>query len=793
MLIKLYGRDDAPGNRLRFAACSLLSRNAATVTVARTSRLLPRVLLTVAALAMVEAAPADDSNTGSMHHDRRRPVASFASLGDCLGCTGLLSQTRHGMTEFLASTIRVENPLLPGYPEQLGDFWYALRFDPTTRAFHQTYVSERIPGGIAQLHWIEGVTRADDRVAVCGLDGSIRFYSAASKDLLADETLTFPISSRDPTGVNWCAIGDFAHSGERQYLLATENYAAVYDRSGKVLWTFPPPMFHYTDFLVGQMDDDPALEIAVSEWSAPYLPVATPLKIYDGATHAVELQLGSSLPAGAWHLALAHARAGYSPALIVSGWGASVDAFDARSGVHLWQAPASAGGIESLKVAHLDQGDQVLFGDAQFGSVQAVDAATGKSRFSIANPEWGVDQLAVGRDGEGGTEILWGADARSDAAQRFAVADLRTQQVTTSIDLDPFFTAPVMAHLRADRSRQVVFASQSTDEQRGAGAIVVLDADSGKVIANQKVPEDIGGTTDVVQAADVDGDGVEEMVVARTYYYNGAVDVYALTPDRQFVRKSTTWQGPFAPGAYPEFTALAIGNADRRGRPYAVVGFLGGNPPHGSDVSTIVGLDIATAAELWRVSLSRVISAGGIQDGSPVAIEAMGRDESGAELFAVVRSWEFKADDPGAFGGIDIVRAAGTGSSVVASYRGLVSSIAVLPRGPCRLLVGTFDGMALVLGLEGSSLKVISSRRVSSNSVDAIGPDRGGLWIVSGQRAARVEADGSVSWQSNDNGYTAPAGILIDRSREDSPHLWVSSVWRVDGFDAVTADDDDRD
>jgi hypothetical protein len=47
---------------------------------------------------------------------------------------------------------------------------------------------------------------------------------------------------------------------------------------------------------------------------------------------------------------------------------------------------------------------------------------------------------------------------------------------------------------------------------------------------------------------------------------------------------------------------------------------------------------------------------------------------------------------------------------------------------------------------------------------------------------------------SRTNGYTAPAGLALDTGHEDAPRLWVSSVWRIDGFDDVdNVDDNDRD
>ena len=713
----------------------------------------------------------------------QRAFASFASLGECLGCTGLPLYEHGGRTEFFASTTGLQLPS-SNYPGPANDFWYALTYNAATSSFDEAYVSERVAGGIAQMLLLPAAEEEDRQLALCGIDGSIRFYSAASKTLLASETLQFPIQN-----VFRCAIGDFAHTGEIQYLLASNYQAAVYDRTGNLLWTLPPPAYWYEDILVGQMDGDPALEIAVSQYAAPWIPGVPALTIYDSATRAVELQLNSSVLPAAYNLALAHTGPSGAPTLIVSeGWSA-VDAFDPVSGSRLWQAPTPIN-IESLKVTRLpgSKADQVLIGDGQWGSVHVVDATTGSEQFSIANPEWGVTQMAVGDlSNNGGREILWGGDAGNSGPQRFAIADPVSQQVlATSRDLDTYFTTPAIGHLRGDTSRQVVFASQTTDNSYDPGSIVVLDPVSGKVIAIQNVPLFQGWGSDfALRVEDVDGDGIDEIVVADTHLYDGAVDVYALTPDNKFILKSTTYQGYGSPSAYPGFTSLAIGDADVHGGKYAVVGFSEDNPVRGPTVPTVIGLDLATGLEKWRVPLPGVTTTyyGTFYGPSPSSIESLGRDATGAELFAVLRSQSTFLLPSGQFGEIDIVRVAGAASSVIASYQGIATSMDVAAVHRHRLLAGNSDGTVSALELNATSLTVTSSRSVSSASIDAVRTGRdGNIWVVTGQRAERVDSKGRVTWQSTDNGYTAPAGLVLDAGNEGMRSIWVSSIWRVDGF-----------
>jgi hypothetical protein len=262
------------------------------------------------------------------------------------------------------------------------------------------------------------------------------------------------------------------------------------------------------------------------------------------------------------------------------------------------------------------------------------------------------------------------------------------------------------------------------------------------------------------------------------------VDVYALTPDNKIIQKSTTYQGYGSPSAYPAFTSLAIGDADVHGGKYAVVGFTESNPARGPAVPTVIGLDLTTGLEKWRVPLPGVTTPYGPFYGpSPNSIESLGRDATGAELFAVLRSPSTFPLPTGPFGEIDIVRVAGAASSVIASYQGIATSMDVAEVHRHRLLAGNSDGTVIVLELKGTSLTVASSQSVSSASIDAVrtGHD-GDMWVVTAQRAEHVDSKGRVTWQTTDNGYTAPAGLALDAGNEETSGVWVSSVWRVDGF-----------
>ena len=186
----------------------------------------------------------------------------------------------------------------------------------------------------------------------------------------------------------------------------------MYRANGSLIWSAPGPLLNYNDILVGQMDGDPALEIAVSQYTSSSFP-ADSVTIYDGASHKAQLNISSAALPSARHLALASAGRPASRTLIASEDWYVVHAIDTVSGAQKWQAPTPLN-IESLKVSPILGGaaEQVMVGDAQWGSVHVLDAATGKADFDIANAEWGVTRIAVGDvDQNGSLDLVWGGDA----------------------------------------------------------------------------------------------------------------------------------------------------------------------------------------------------------------------------------------------------------------------------------------------------------------------------------------------------------------------------------------------
>jgi hypothetical protein len=701
-------------------------------------------------------------------------AARYAAFGPCVGCRSLLVYKNNVRTEIIA--------VAPYYsPDNPQDYWYAVTFDKSRGDYDQLFVSERIGGGVAQLLLLPSQPGVAERIAVCGIDGSIHFYSARSKELLKAQNLQLPMSQ-----VFRCAIADLNNDGVAEYLLANQSEVAIFDARGKRLWTLPVASGTYSDVAVGQMDKDKQLEIAVAQtgWSG-----VNALTVYGAASHQVKMNLTSGGDfTAATQLAVGDIDGSGVDSLIASeGWYA-VDAYNVRTGTRLWRAPTSIN-ITSIAVAPVLGGRarQVLIGDGQWGNVNVVSGVTGEPLFSIANPEHSVmNMVAADLTGDGKAEIVWGAGATSSGSKRLFVADGKTHAIVgSSRHLDGPFTAASIGITARDHRPQVIFASRTTENAYDPGAIVVLDASTAKVRALQTAFSFNGWGMDLaLRLGGVGVGGGDEIVVSGTTLYDGKVETYTTTATNQIVLKSTTWGGYANLNAYPSFPALELADVDNDGKLDALVSFNEDKATRGPLGPTLAVLNRDTGAERFRMKLPSDSWAPYL--GPPAAdIQYVSAGKDGSLYFLVTRTEPYYSQGMPQPGEVDIVRLYRGEGTVVGSYWGEMRSAEVLAakRADIKIAVGDRLGHITILQLSALGLVATGGYEVGADPIDAIHADPGsGIWIVASGRLKHLSSAWVPDWQSTDNGYSQNASIIVERLAPGRYRAWVSGGPRVDGY-----------
>jgi hypothetical protein len=151
------------------------------------------------------------------------------------------------------------------------------------------------------------------------------------------------------------------------------------------------------DLTVGQMDADPALEIATANGH-----------VIDSATHAVEWFLDG----GFGRLVRAADIDGDGRDEIVGAdFAGNIRAYDVDLQLMKWSTTAGNDEVEAIQVGDIDDDgvQEVVIGDGGFGDLHAFDGRTGEAE-GVMSADFGPTDIAVlDLDMDGRSEVLWGA------------------------------------------------------------------------------------------------------------------------------------------------------------------------------------------------------------------------------------------------------------------------------------------------------------------------------------------------------------------------------------------------
>jgi outer membrane protein assembly factor BamB len=611
----------------------------------------------------------------------------FGALGSGIGLSGIVSASNDGAVELYlggSTTTFGEN-----------DVWHALRYSPATRDFQQVYVSDRLPQRIRRIALARRGTGGTD-IVLALFDGTVRRYNQRTKALRAIQQ--GPCFARG--GLLGMTTADLDGNGSDEIISSCQDRSLFAYGSGYRQWTVPgagsSPL--RADIAVGQMDDDPALEIATTGGF-----------VIDSATHAVEWELPAGF--GIEVQAVDIDADGRDELIAAEAWDV-VRAFDVESQIEKWAIPVDLD-VGAALAADIDQDgtQEILIGDGQWGSVHAFDALTLVEEWSVANPDAGVSQIAaVDLDLDGQRELLFGAGNNSTGPDHLHVVDWPSgETVWRSQHLDGPFVGPEIGDLDGDGLEEMVVASFGSESGDASGRIVVID---GQQLTLRAISPAVSGGSnsftglhDLV-VRDLNGDGRDEVLVATDWRYDGILEAYSLSPSNELALVWTTQ----VRADLSEFRSVEVADIDGDG----VVEVLGGTSGDfsGAGGAFVRVYDATTGAEKEPLALEGSFLAAidlvvGDTDGDGAVEVAV------LELLGSVRIFD------GASRALEAtIEAQGTSLSASATAGGL------------DLFVGDETGRLSVRRFDGSTYAEVGSAAPSAEQLDGTTRLPGGRFMV---------------------------------------------------------------
>jgi len=659
---------------------------------------------------------------------------SYVALGSGIGLTGLVTALDGQQPEIYAA----------GSSSTFGgnEYWYALRYAPQTRTFQQAYASERYPAGIRRLALAHRAGQTPLIVVALG-DGTLRLHDQATKALVS--SIAGPCAGRG--GLQTLITADLNADGNDEFISSCTDGALVADGTGYTTWTQAGA--GGADLVAGQMDGDPAIEIA-----------STTGDVVDAGSRTTQWHRQGGFGA---HLQAADIDGDGRDELIAADPWYIVWAYDVDRQLPRWSI-ASAQDIGAIHVDDVDADgvQELLLGDGQWGEVHAYNTVTLAEEWSIGNPEHGVTNIAIADvDLDGVNDVLWGAGATSTGSDYLYLADWRAEGIKAQTeDLDGPFVGPQVGDLDGDGVDEIVAASFTSESSYESGRIVVIDSRTLAVRAiSPGVADGVYAWTGIhdLKLRDLNGDGRPEILVATDYLYDGLLEAYSFSASNQFKR---VWTNATRPVGAP-FQSVDVADIDGDGDLEVLAG--GSREHTGAQGVYIYAYDVATHAEQWHT----------LQLGdywSSVSDLAVADTDGDGDL-----------DFAGMIEGGDVYVFDGASHVLDAIVPVDGASLGIRKAGgAAQLMVGSASGHMLRYAFDGTGYPEVSDLPLRTTALDGLSMLRpGSLWVGSNGTLARYSRGAKPYETAN---YGIGFGSNVAATMRVRPWVFSAGSYGVHGF-----------
>ncbi|MCK6371484.1 MAG: thrombospondin type 3 repeat-containing protein [Gammaproteobacteria bacterium] len=484
--------------------------------------------------------------------------------------------------------------------------WHVLKHNAETGEYDIVFTAPAASAGVSRITVLSLGGRP--KVLVGTGTGQLRIYDGAT--LAVENELAVAggavtaifLADADNDGATELVVG----SASATHLLDPESY----QQESQI-------PFGAADIAAGNVDADAAIELVYVSGEVVEFNGTVPVTEWDFGTYAAGNQLGLSDLDGDGMEEIVSARSWYY-----------IDIYDADQQSPKGQINTDLD-IHAIQLVDVngDGRDEILYGDAQWGRVHAIDAATLQELWYIQNPEHGSTRIAVGdTDDDGALEIMWGAGWTSTGPDYLYVHDVGTRaREFESMDIVGPFVAVARGDADDDGVPEIVALSWESDSGYADGVLHIFDGETFELEWRSATNLFEGfawtGIHDVA-IGDVDGDGTTEIVVGTDRLYDGTI--YVINGRTHEVERKFLYDDG------SPIQALAIADYDRDGVNDIVAG--GGVAHTGSPGTYVYVVDGINGAVKWQsVSLASGFA-------NVFAIDTLPRGENAPDIVASMGS-----------------------------------------------------------------------------------------------------------------------------------------------------------
>lgn len=492
-------------------------------------------------------------------HAQSFDVAGYSTFGSGIGDAGIV---------FVNG-----NLVVPG-----GGFFQELRYDRTSRQYRPIFISEDFGSLIEGIRVAQLDSDPAKELVVALSDGRLITYDTAPWQVINRIQYDIQLSA--------VAVGDLNSDGIDDIVTSGITRVRGIRPDGVQLWSFIHSAGILFSLAVGQLDADPAAEVVLGDG-----------RIFDSGTLLFQAPIpGVFQPLR--DIELKNLDSDSAEEIIITNWG-SVIAYDPGSGQQLWSFAYPASRLAKVIDSDLNGSLELVVTSSNSPNIDIFDLSTQQllRHFSFADCG-GVGGFAFGdlnRDTK--PDLYLGVGYSCSAEDSFYVTDSLTGRIAWHAEqLDGPLAPVVSGDVDGNGSVEIVTASGTSVGGFGSSRVIILNSTSllPHFISPPIVNNRSWVAVEQVQLANIAGDARPELIVGADDLYNGVIEGYSYGPGNSWNR---VWRNTITPPGV-SFASFQVADVDGDGISEIVVGEK--KVHSGATGPFIRAYDINTRLEKWR-------------------------------------------------------------------------------------------------------------------------------------------------------------------------------------------------